>query len=59
MASTISSALTSALTAIGSTIPAAVKPATVAEPTLTLITVAISQARINGDILEPLSPSAI
>ena len=43
----------------GKTIPAAVKPATVADPTQTLITVAINHANINGDTKDPSSKDPI
>lgn len=53
IANTISSGLTPAPCIRGKTIPAAVKPATVAEPTQTLITVAINQAKTKGEIEDP------
>lgn len=59
MAKTINSGLTPVLEAKGKTIPAAVSPATVADPTLTRMAVAMSQANINGDILEPFRLSAM
>ena len=59
IAKTINSALTPVLLTRGKTIPAAVKPATVAEPTQTLITVAINQASNNGESEESFSISAI
>ncbi len=49
--------VTYAPVAKGSTIPAAVSPATVAEPTQTRITVAMSHANIKGEIAEPWSIS--
>src|SRR6056297_947470 len=59
MANTINSGLVPVPEAKGSTIPAAVSPATVADPTLTRMAVAISQAKTKGDMLEPLRLSAI
>ena len=59
IANTINSGLTSELEINGKTIPAAVKPATVAEPTQTLITVAINHANINGDTKDPSSKDPI
>ena len=59
IASTINSGLTSELEISGRTIPAAVKPATVADPTQTLITVAINQAKIKGDICVPFNNAPI
>ena len=55
MASTINSALTPVLDTSGNIIPAAVNPATVADPTQTLITVAMNQANSNGEIVDQLS----
>ena len=59
MAKTINSGLVPVPDAKGSAIPAAVSPATVADPTLTRIAVAMSQAKTNGDMLEPLRLSAM
>src|SRR5512138_2352837 len=55
IARTISSGLTPELETRGSTMPAVVMPATVAEPTQTLRIVAISQPRNSGDRLDWLS----
>ena len=59
MASTINSGLTPVFAAIGKTIPAAVNPATVADPTQTLRMVAINHAKISGDMLEFFNKSPI
>lgn len=55
MAKTINSGLTPVPETRGRTIPAAVNPATVADPIQTLNRVAISHPRIKGDILESLN----
>ena len=59
MAKTINSALTPGLETKGKTIPAAVKPATVADPTQTLMIVAMHQANINGEMADPWSMPAM
>ena len=59
MARTINSGLVPVPDAKGSTIPAAVKPATVADPTLTRMAVAMTHANTKGDILEPFRLSAM
>ncbi len=59
MASTISSGLTPVPDTRGKTIPAAVRPATVADPMHTLMMVAISQASKSGEMLESLNSSPI
>jgi len=55
MANTINSGLTPDEDRRGRAMPAAVRPATVADPTHTRITVAINQAKIKGEMVEPLS----
>ena len=55
MASTINSGFTAVPDTNGKTIPAAVRPATVAEPIHTLSMVAISQPNTSGEILESLN----
>ena len=59
MAKTINSGLVPVPEASGSTIPAAVSPATVADPTLTRMAVAMSQANTKGEILESFKLSAM